>query len=164
MTETETPSLTEKQRNEIRAIVSGMVREYWADDGIKDIARTTAAARVDTLLEEGIAAKVRTAAEIAPAKMVEEMFRKSGYVVKTKASECFDKIVADIIQDEASGLPEAIRQHVRDHLVELVQRAVGEIVAAMIVQFLKNGADGLAQSTRDMMQQAFMSASIRTGY
>lgn len=164
MAETEAPSLTDQQRNEIRAIIFGSIREYWADEEIKQIARSAAEATVDRLLEHGVAAKVRAAAEIAPEKMVEEMFRRSGHIVKTDSSAWFDKIVAGILQDEASGLPEAIRQHVREHLVELVQRAVGEIVAAMIVQFLKNGADGIAQSTRDMMQQAFMNASIRTGY
>jgi hypothetical protein len=131
---------------------------------VKELARTETKRMVDCLLDDGMKAKIAAVVQVEPVKALEQLFRQSGMMVKTKASEEFDAIVNAMLLDEDSGLPAAVRQYTKDHFEELVARAVKEVVAAMVVQFVKNGAEGLAAATQDMMRQAFQNASINTRY
>lgn len=160
----ELPPFTEAQEERLRELMCGVVREYWTTDAVKDIAKDEARRTANYLVEEGIKSQISAATTADPAKMVEQLFRHSGMMVKTQASQEFDAIVNTMLQDESSGLPSAIKLYAKEHFEELVARAVKEIVAAMVVQFIKNGADGLAASAQDIMRQAFMNASINTRY
>jgi hypothetical protein len=157
-----TVGLTDQQKDETREIVVAAMREYWTEDAIKRLAAEKAEARVNDLLQHGIAAKVAGLVEHNPESVMSLLFRQSGMVVKTKSSEYFDGIVGELLKNEASGIPEAIRDHVKLHLTELAQRSVSEIVAAMVVNFIKNDADALASSSRQMIEEAFRTASIRS--
>lgn len=163
-TEDKVEIFTPDQEARLRELMCGVVREYWTTDGIKSIAQDAAKKQAEWIIEDGISAKIRAATEAEPAKMVEQLFRNSGMVVKTKASEYFDGIVGAILQDEDSGLPGAIRLHVQENLPHLIHNAVTAIVAAMVVDWLKSGVGGATDATREIVRQAFMNASMQTRY
>lgn len=155
---------TEEQEVRLRQLMCGVVREYWAEDGVKELARTETKQMVDYLLADGMKAKIAAVVQAEPVKALEQLFRSSGMVVKTQASQEFDAIVNAMLQDEDSGLPAAVRQYTKDNFEELVARAVKEIVAAMVVEFVKGGSNGIAAATQDMMRQAFMNSSVNTRF
>lgn len=154
--------LTEAQEERIRVIITGCIREYWTDDEVKRLARTEAEETINRLLENAISAKVAGLVEHDPAGVMDQLFRQSGMVVRTKSSEYFDGIVGAMLQDEESGIPEAIRNHVKLHLTELVQNAISGIVAGMVANFMQNNADSLANASKQMIDHAFQNASIRS--
>jgi hypothetical protein len=158
------PVFTDEQEARLRELMCGVVREYWTEDGINHIAREAAKQQVGWMLDEGMKAKIAAAVEADPVKSLEQLFRQSGMIVKTQASQEFDAIVNALLKDEDSGLPAAVRQYTKDHFEELVMRAVREVVASMVVAFIKQGADGMAASMQEMMRQAFMNASMNTRF
>jgi len=166
MSEVKNAAFTEDQSSELRSLVFGMMREYWAQDAVKEIARESAEMTARAKIEGDIGTRVAALAtdEIGLRKMVEQLFRDSGHVVKTRSSELFDGIVAGFMRDEAGGIPDAIRQHVREHLPELVQRAVCEIMTAMLIDAIKVGSGDIAGATRQMIGHAFMTARMNPGF
>lgn len=154
--------LTDQQKAETREIVVAAIREYWTEDQIRGLAKSEADGRVNEILQNTIAAKVAALVENDPQTVVNQLFRQSGMVVKTKSSEYFDNIVAQLLQDEASGIPEAIRDHVKLHLTDLIQNAISGIVAGMVVNFISSNADNLASASKDMIREAFQNASVRS--
>lgn len=160
----ESAPFTQEQERRLRELMGDVVREYWTTDDIKRISQDAAKKQAEWIIEDGMKVKIAEAVHADPAKMVEQLFRHSGMMVKTQASQEFDTIVNAMLQDEDSGLPEAVRQYTKEHFEELVARAIKEIVAAMVAQFVKQGAAGLALSTQDVMRQAFMNASMNTRF
>jgi len=152
--------LNETQRKEVIELLHG----YWGSQQVKSMAEEAAGTMFRIKMEEDIRSLLLQGVQNDPAKMVAEMFRSSGMIVKTEASKVFDAIVADHLKDEDSGVPAAIRQYVADHLPMLVQRAVTEIVTAMVIDFLKSGASSLAGANHEMIRNAFMNARMSPGY
>ena len=153
--------LTDQQKAETREIVVNAIREYWTEDEIKRVAITQAEGRVNDILENAVSAKVAALVENNPQAVMDQLFRQSGMVVRTKSSEYFDGIVGAMLQDEESGIPEAIREHVRDNLTELIQNAISGIVAGMVANYMQDNADALANASKQMIDRAFQNASIR---
>lgn len=153
--------LTDHQKAEVREIFTSAIKAYWNDDAIKRLASDRAESRVNDLLEHSITAKVAALIEHNPQAVMDQLFRQPGMVVKTDASKYFDGTIGAMLQDEASGIPEAIRQHVRENLPTLIQNAISGIVAAMVVNYISGNADALAEASRTMISQAFQNATVR---
>ena len=156
------PGLTDQQKQEVREIFARAVREYWTEDDIRELARNESNAEFHNALKNDVSAMVTGLVKHNPEAIMNQLFRQGGMVVRTKSSEYFDGIVGELMRDEESGIPEAIRQHVRDNLPTLIQNAISVIVAGMVTNFIAKNADSLAQASRDMINQAFQNASLRT--
>lgn len=152
--------LTGAQRREVIELLNG----YFGIEEAARRAQDAAARMLKTYIEEGITSKIMDLVKESPEKAVAALFNHSGMIVRTEASKAFDEIICTMLRDEGNGIPEAIRQYLRDHLPELIQRAVSEIVATMVIDFLKNGASEAAIANAQLIRAAFMSARIQPGY
>lgn len=154
--------LTEAQRGEVINLLHG----YWGSDAARTLARDAAEGAVERKLEYGIKAKVAAIAEndATMRTAIDQIFRNSGRLVQSEGSKVFDDIIAAFMRDEAGGIPDAIRQHVRDNLPDLVQRAVTQVAVAMVVESVAAVGSVLASETHQMIRDAFMKARVNPGY
>lgn len=161
-TGTITTGLTEGQRKEVIDLLHG----YWGADAAKTLTRDAAERAVDLKLEHSVRARVAALAENEAGLkwMIESLFHNSGRLVQSEGSKVFDDIIAALLKDEDSGAPAAIRQYVQTNIQYLAQRAVTEIVTAMVIDFLKSGSSAAALANVEMIRDAFMRARVSPGY
>ena len=144
-----------------RADVIELIEGYFGKEKVKECARIEAESTINRLLEHGMKGRVAAILEAKPSETLDQLFRSSGMVVKTDASKVFDEIVSSVLNDETSGVPEAIRQYTKDNIVELIQRSVTEVVVNMVVTHLKSNASTLAAENLISISQAFNNARMQ---
>lgn len=154
--------LTDQQKTEVMQLFAAAVRQHWTEDNIRTIAKNESLAEVSRILKDEVSAKVAGLVQRNPEAVLNQLFRESGMIVRTKSGEYLDGIVGALLKDEESGIPQAIREHVSENLTALIQNSISDIVARMVVNYIANNADNLATASKHLINQAFQNASFRT--
>jgi hypothetical protein len=159
--DSDVPPFTPEQTAKLRGVVFGMMAEYWAEDRLKNTIRERADERINQMFEHSVKAQVLSVMQSGEGpKVIENLFRQSGYVVRTEASQFVDGIVGALLTDPTTGMPEQIRSFVRANLQQLVLQAVTAIVTQMVVDYIKGNADALANGSRGLIETAFLNARM----
>lgn len=155
-------TLSDDQREAVRILIT----QWLHASETHLLVQRAVATYVNDQITESIQGKLATLMETEPLKLIDQLFRNSGMVVQTKASEKFDAIVARALRMDDTGLMEAVKTYTRMHMPDLIQRAITEIVTQLVLQQLATGYNDLAQASSELIRDAFMNSrnTLMRGY